>query len=145
MRLVNGILGVGAALLAWGAVWIAESAESETYAHQPLALRGDRVWLESDGETRQLDDVTAFCVECHGLADLGGKSHTLGPEESSHPTGVVYPTDDSEYRAIDKLDPQILLTDGRLTCLSCHAYDAPDHRPVLAVPGGHLCQACHLL
>lgn len=148
MRPVNTILGAAAlcgALLVGGAGWTAESKKSEPYAHQLLTLQGAKIWLQGDGENQPLADVTAFCVECHGGAAPGGESHLIGPEESSHPTGIAYPAEHSEYRAIEELDPGVLLTGGRVTCLSCHAYDSPDHQTVLPVEGGHLCQACHLL
>jgi hypothetical protein len=55
---------------------------------------------------------------------------------------VEYPVGGNGYLPIEELDEKIILVDGRLTCLTCHAATV-DRSLVLPTKAGTLCIACH--
>ncbi len=78
------------------------------------------------------------CVACHVDFDRGNR----------HPVDVAFPTfgfrNAHVLRARRDLPPDVVLRDGRLTCVTCH--DGRSTRPFhLALPAdaGQLCRACH--
>ena len=81
----------------------------------------------------QLDAVARGCMECHN--GVGGASHITIKNASSplqmsgtmnvnHPVGMDYNEHASRkprgYQSRTSLDPNILLVDGTVSCVSCH-------------------------
>lgn len=134
----------------WAAVALTAClAAAAEPAHREIRLDDGRYYLESASGARQLADVTGYCVGCHG-GESGEPTHaeTPGPDIGalgrSHPVDLAYPTDREGLAKPEDLDSRLELSDGELTCLTCHRADAPDHRLVIPARGGELCQACHL-
>jgi hypothetical protein len=94
-------------------------------------------------------DVTVYCTACHGNDTAGTETGDAGHAEESaardHALDVLYPKADPDYRAASELDPGLLLLDDRLTCVTCHAHDDPEHAPVLPTGNSEICRACHLM
>ena len=121
------------------------------------ALSGAHLETRSTGPRRSdlIDEVSLACLDCHdGTVSIdvvssirpvsGFVSHGGGV---SHPIGSMYEKKaarDSSYSPVSLLPPQILLPEGRLGCVSCHApYKEKHGSLVIAREGSRLCFACH--
>ena len=117
--------------------------------HEPLVLREGRLWRTPVTEGNAIAEVTAYCGTCHeDTADAMEGDVAGHPGDSAarnHPVDVAYPEDDPDYRAPADLEPALLLLDGRLSCVSCHAHDDPGHSLALPAEGSEICRACHLI
>ena len=139
------VLGPPAALRAADDV----SAGHPAGEHVPLRLLDG--WLRSTSaeEADEIVDITAYCNSCHGDSGKGAESETTGHAGDSaardHPVDVAYPGADPNYRAPGELDPGLLLLEGRLSCVTCHAHDDPEHALVLPTGNSEICRACHLM
>jgi hypothetical protein len=154
-KLARAWLTVGLGLWAFQ-LGLAGGETPESHTHQPLRLRNGQFFVEAEGQSPRVDDLTAFCLGCHqsGQGETRGQdrpatarlpAHDLGPVEGNHPVDVAYPEEKPGYVALDSLDSRILLSDGHLTCVSCHRPQTPDHALVMPTEQGELCQACHVV
>ena len=147
---VIGALAVGLVLALAAPSTAADPAgEADTAAaHAPLTLVDGRLWTGPDEEGGEIAEVSAYCTACHG-DDGGGESeladHPGWAPLRDHPVDVAYPAADPGYRSAAELAPALLLLDGRVTCVTCHAHDDPGHAPVLPTDGSQICRACHLM
>jgi predicted CXXCH cytochrome family protein len=102
-----------------------------------------------------IDAYSLACMECHneqasnqvGVLQIDSMG-TLNHDSSSmnHPIGRLY--DEAAryggYRKREQLKPEIILPDGRIGCVSCHAGYSNPHGEVLLQSGGSaLCMECH--
>ncbi|GAB4294197.1 MAG: cytochrome c [Desulfuromonadia bacterium] len=136
---------------------IREAQESEK------SVFGGRVdysteFIFATGERQTVDSFSSDCMSCHdGMnapyhdvrirngARRGGLS--LETVLASHPIGMHYGSaayENRSLRGVDELDPNIILADGRVGCLSCHNMLNPD-KFHLVVDNGQsgLCFQCH--
>lgn len=100
-----------------------------------------------------LDPFTLQCLGCHddqggdlqvGVSMAGVVSHS--GSSVNHPIGVNYEraSRGGGYRPAARLPPEILLPDGNVGCVSCHAGYSTRHGKLL-IPndGSGLCLVCH--
>ena len=104
---------------------------------------------------------TRSCMGCHdgtigSLADVtfpstleGFPSAPLAPGSNSHPVDVDYAA--AAQRRPDSFTPvaalprEVLLLDGKITCVTCHHPDSPERfRVALSMDRSALCFSCHL-
>ena len=139
------VLGPPAALRAADEV----SADDPAGEHVPLRLLDGRLHSTSAEEADEIVDITAYCNSCHGDSSEDAESEATGHAGDSvardHPVDVAYPGADPDYRAPGELDPGLLLLEGRLSCVTCHAHDDRDHVLVLPTRSSEICRACHLM
>jgi len=120
-----------------------------------LMVIGTRVFLRSSSGLEAYSSETAACGSCHdgtvaraftSITGGGGLSQASRVEmaATSHPVDVVYPASDPRYVPLPDLDPRLRLTNGSLTCTTCHRKDR-EGRLELALTLDHsrLCLACH--
>lgn len=101
-----------------------------------------------------LDSYTAHCIGCHGdTVKLGGPetkysdyifAHGYGT--MPHPIGFDYDSKAGEgrYRSRDELSSELMLPEGKLSCVTCHrAYDESHGKLVVSNEGSNLCYQCH--
>jgi hypothetical protein len=135
---------------------------------------GEEVEAESGEREGALHDAVRGCLECHD-GSVGGHVAVKSAAEplrfdrlanADHPVGMRY--DDyyrrqpTRYRSRALLDPDIVLVDGVVTCVSCHRLTTdPGTRPGKREDGlasraicpasseltvaRNLCMACHAL
>ncbi len=116
-------------------------------SHTPLVLVDGRLQA-ANPEAERVPDVSAYCNSCHGAGAEAAESpaaHPQGSAAGDHPVDLVYPVADPDYRPAGELDEGLLLLEGRVTCVTCHAHDDPEHAPVLATESSEICRACHLI
>lgn len=114
---------------------------SHTVSSRPFAVEG-------------LDPYSVECMGCHDervtapnlrvtLTD-GLIRHQSG---TNHPVGVDYQQVASharqDYRAIQRVPPEVTLPDGKISCISCHRAYSQKHGAIVAVK--NLCSSCHTL
>ena len=101
-----------------------------------------------------IDNFSIQCMACH--EDLGDAAYRqaagidIGSEiaKTNHPIGRRYTeiTRFGGYRSSTRLPEAILLPDGKLSCVSCHAGYSDSHGAlVLENRADNLCYACHAL
>jgi predicted CXXCH cytochrome family protein len=111
--------------------------------HEPLEVRRGKLFTASGREARPLENVSAYCVECHA-DDLGGAGDHGAPMMRSHPVEIGYDAADGDgLVARDEIDPRLLLLDGKVTCVTCHDARTTDHRLVMPDDQSQLCLECH--
>lgn len=104
-------------------------------------------------ELGEVDILSAGCLACHdgGVSPVSWVNsaaiHTApGTPASSHPVGVDYATSASfgGYRDAFLLPSEMLLPNGKVSCVSCHAVYVADHgAPVVSMSESRLCFSCH--
>jgi predicted CXXCH cytochrome family protein len=60
-----------------------------------------------------------------------------------HPVEVSYPLSDRGYTATQELPSSMLMTEGRVTCVTCHRLDSENHELVVSNRRSALCLTCH--
>ena len=133
------------------AIAMALPATASDWSHPPLEVRKKGIRAGTGKEAVEIADVTAHCLECHG-PDIGAAEaeaaaptpvHSVGGADRSHPVDVVYPKAGQGLTPRGTLDERLLLIEGRMTCVTCHAPEAADHALVIPEAGSQLCIACH--
>ena len=92
----------------------------------------------ADGATAwRLDDGTVSCMSCHDgsvashvtAKSAGSPIQIAGFQTTNHPVGMRYSKhaarDPGGYRSPAVLDDRIVLVDGVVSCVSCHALREP--------------------
>jgi hypothetical protein len=117
--------------------------------HEPLRLVDGRLLSGAGEGASAIADVTDYCLSCHdetaGADDDTATAHPADSEARDHPVDVAYPPADPDYRPPGELDPALVLLAGRITCVTCHAHDDPEHATALPTEGSEICRACHLM
>ncbi|BDG05911.1 hypothetical protein [Anaeromyxobacter oryzae] len=93
--------------------------------------------LEARGFSRQRC-VTAECLSCH--------DGSAAPIRTGHPVDVAYGASWLARRAALRAAPApgLVLTDGRLTCATCHDGGSREPHHLASPPGAAgLCGGCH--
>lgn len=121
--------------------------------HEPLREINGRFFYGVDGELVEVSTVTTYCLSCHdgteGPARQGPSFDEPGNKmlceglPGLHPVEVLYPVDDRGYRATEELPAAIIMTEGRITCVSCHRLDSETHELVVKNRRSALCLTCH--
>lgn len=144
------IVGIATAIVVSFCPPLVSSTETATRVHQPVVLDEGRYHVRVDDENQAIDNVSDYCLECHGGASPDGvktaplAEHLVSGLGRSHPVDVLYPTDDPVYRPVQELDQRLLLLDGRLTCFTCHA-TAVDRGLLAPMEQSRLCVSCHVM
>jgi len=122
----------------------AQSDEAE-FSHSLIQQVKETWVVESEDGAQRIQNLTAYCVACHG--DLkeaaGGKIHGTDSGVHSHPVDQSYPETGTDLVPLNELDRRLLLIDGKMTCITCHSHTAPDRQLVIADAYGKLCISCH--
>jgi predicted CXXCH cytochrome family protein len=90
-----------------------------------------------------LGNTTRFqgCLSCHD-GFIGKNAVAPGLTPGDHKVNVYY-IKKKGYKS--RPDRRIILSDGRVTCLSCHdPYKSEQKRLVMSNEGGRLCLSCHI-
>ncbi|NGZ28518.1 MAG: hypothetical protein G8345_16715 [Magnetococcales bacterium] len=107
------------------------------------------------GRSMAFDSFSSQCIACHTemaggnkieITDMGVVRH--GGSNMSHPLGSQYDLfgPAQGYRLLETLPPQIVLPDGKISCISCHeGYSQIHGKLVISNRGSGLCLACHNL
>ena len=140
-------------LLIWLGLWCSTAAEPGQMQHEPLREINGRVFYGVNGHIVEIPSITAYCLSCHdGIAApsrLGpsdqdrGDRMQCGGMAGSHPVEVHYPASDRGYWAIQELPSAMLMTEGCVTCVTCHRLDSEDHELVVSNRRSALCLTCH--
>lgn len=127
------------------------SQYGEYYADKPFTV-------VKDGETFEVDSFSFDCLSCHdgstspahdisykNAADSGTFS---GSGLRSHPIGTHYGSAsyvNNQLRRLENIDPNMVLVDGKVGCLTCHNplnRNAP--HLVASNDRSNLCLTCHI-
>lgn len=116
-------------------------------------------FIFADGGRQTVDTFSSDCMACHDGVNAryhdvrirNGKRQgpiSLSTVLGSHPIGMHYGSaayENSSLRPVDEMNPNIVLADGRVGCLSCHSMLNPEQFH-LAVDnsGSNLCFQCHI-
>lgn len=103
-----------------------------------------------------LDAYSRKCMECHGenasprLATSIDKRGVVrhASQSANHPIGMLYQKSVAfgGYRPLRMLSSKLLLPDGKVSCVSCHAGYQKEHgKLLLAMAKSALCFECHAL
>jgi len=96
------------------------------------------------------ESVTAFCLSCHQeskkTAQAVAEDRQQAPQMTRlHPMEVKYPRRSRSHRPIEDLYKGIRLTNGKVTCLSCHGGRKRSNHYLSNNPRNpNLCTHCHL-
>jgi predicted CXXCH cytochrome family protein len=100
-----------------------------------------------------IDDVSQQCLGCHDGAVASSaetvRAPGIGTRRESHPLGIAYPPRprpgrEGTFRPAASLDARLILTGGRIGCLTCHdIYSGRESPPVLPNDESRLCSQCH--
>jgi len=138
-RRIKALVAFSAILfLSTGSGPAALAAEDELLFHEPLRVRKKKVFVGRGDEAQELGNASEYCLECHG-----GPSASIGHADQNHPVEIIYPRAEPGYVKRKSLDRRLLLIDGRLSCVTCHDAESPDHALVLPTGADGLCTACH--
>lgn len=118
--------------------------------HQEITIEKGRLVVDSGNEPEEIENLVEYCLACHegsGESPVTSGSapaarHELGSVDRNHPVDVQYPDGRTGYRPADALDTRLVLIEGRMTCLTCHA-STVDRALVLPRERSALCTACH--
>ncbi|MDA8428954.1 MAG: hypothetical protein M0T70_06830 [Geobacteraceae bacterium] len=101
----------------------------------------------SPGQSEQLDQISRECVTCHD----GSSAPTTG---YSHPVGMDYDKSTSfnrrspfkrNYVTRGALNPDVVLIDGKVGCLSCHnPLNPAENHLAMSNENSSLCFSCHI-
>ena len=121
---------------------------------------GDRVFLEKGNDINAFDMTTGTCLQCHDGTIAQGilynnstnsnpqsnftDYHNLHTASNSHPVDVSYPRNNREYINSRQLDKRLVLSDGKITCFTCHAGDYDLVNLSLSNERSRLCLSCHI-
>ena len=145
----RGWLVVSTALTALGLLVGASVAaqDDSSYSHEPVKIGKKKIEVGKGRKARKIDNVSEYCLSCHGDEAAAGRApvpaHSVGSAETSHPTDILYPAEKSGYKGAEKLDPRLVLRQGRMSCITCHDMENPRHELVISAAGSELCIACH--
>jgi hypothetical protein len=104
------------------------------------------------GDISKLDPVSAGCITCHDGSNGPHVSFCLLEQRGlgcgGHIVSVSYvdlAARSEKLREVSSLPPQLLLHDGKITCVTCHGPEPHDGMP-LAIDNidSALCRACHV-
>ena len=106
---------------------------------------GGRTFAPSGIDVVELPTVSSYCASCHDgviaaavhVTSSSSLSTSFG-SVGSHPVDVRYPDGDPGYVPMAQLDPRIHVTDGTVTCTSCHPDDGA-HALVFTNQKSRLC------
>jgi predicted CXXCH cytochrome family protein len=115
-------------------------------------------YTESEVHNRMSRDTTSdSCNSCHDSKDLGVTEAFLTTDLSDdHPVSFTYDStlattdgelkDPSEESGLGGSINDVMLTNGKLECTSCHDVHDPDYVPFLikSNSGSQLCTTCHI-
>jgi hypothetical protein len=148
------VLAAGAAATAWLGATSPQSgvagarSPSGGASAQPRVARpnvhGEACELEHLDRTRT---SALVCTSCHDGTIGPGVEFRMGPDDGgmSHPVevdyGAAYAKQPDKYVPPSELPENVLLVDGKVTCVSCHD-PASTERNHVSRPAS-LCDACH--
>lgn len=99
-----------------------------------------------------IDIFSIQCMSCHeSLSDdlavrITGNVIRHGSERGNHPVGMLYQNSVSYggYRRVSQIPKQVVLPNGKVSCISCHHGYSDNHgKLVMGNEGSKLCFSCH--
>ena len=151
VRLAVIVLAVGA----WFGLEVrcAHADDGSAVHHEPLIVVGDRIFVAASGNVAEIEDITRYCLGCHDGA-IGPARQTLAQSVSGggtgntefpglHPLGVRYPDGGLKFNDLAMLPSSMYLSNGCVTCVSCHDLKREDHALVVSKARSGLCLTCH--
>ena len=106
----------------------------------------EKTWVvETEDGAEPIEDLTAYCADCHGDMETTEKQigHPPGSGVHSHPVDQPYPSAGIGLVPLAELDLRLLLIDGKMTCITCHKHDVHNRQLVIPDAFGELCVSCH--
>ena len=61
----------------------------------------------------------------------------------NHPVNVLYPEDNDDFISVNMLNPQLLLLDRRVVCITCHNNPESKFAVTVTLERSRLCLSCH--
>lgn len=90
----------------------------------------------------EIDPVSAECLSCHDNIDESEMRFHRG-----HVTGIAYEDyldREQDFRNVSSLPQEMVLHEGKITCVTCHGVDPHDDQfLVIDNSGSALCVSCH--
>jgi hypothetical protein len=100
----------------------------------------------------ELDPVSAACIACHDGTSAMSVNYCMVWQKDKPGCGghiisadyVALAAKDKGLRSLPNLPAELVLYEGKITCVTCHGDDP--HNVPFAIDsfGGALCRACHL-
>lgn len=130
----------------------AQADDASAMRHESLIIVGDRIFIEAGEDVSEIGEITIFCLGCHDgatgparqtpeLRPAGGTSCTGLP--GVHPVGARYPTGSMKFSDPESLPSSMYMSDGCLTCVTCHDLLLENHGLVVSNRRSALCLTCH--
>ena len=140
------LLQTAAMVLALAAAFsIGAADDASSYIHDPVRMEKKTWVVETAGGTEPIEDMTAFCTDCHSDLETADNQigHPAGSSVRSHPVDLPYPENGTDLVPLKELNEALLLINGSMACITCHTAEAPDHHLVIPDAFGELCISCH--
>lgn len=113
---------------------------------QFVAVSNDLFRVPSLPADSRLDRYSTECLACHDGGIASATHFTAAADRrpmNSHPVGVPYPSR-SQFAPIPS-DSNIILIDGRVSCVTCHDMVADGYHLAIENDHSRLCFSCHLV
>ncbi len=120
----------------------------------------NRIFIKTGQHLIEYTTHSKTCLQCHDgtiardipfndhqtsrMLELQGIQNYPQMTGKNHPVNVPYPVSDSNFVNKEKLDHRLILTDGEVTCYTCHSGSHGDPRLSIPNNGSRLCLACHI-
>lgn len=120
----------------------------------------NRIIIKTGQHSSEYTKDSKTCLQCHDgtiareipfndhetsrILELQGIQNYPQMTGKNHPLNVAYPVSDSNFVNKEKLDQRLILTDGKVTCGTCHSGSHGDYRLSIPNNGSRLCLACHI-
>jgi predicted CXXCH cytochrome family protein len=108
--------------------------------------------IAAPAELAELDQVSSACIACHNGSTGSAAGFCLQLQGDKNPNGHVVSVSyanstkrNSGLRPAANLPVELVLYEGKITCVTCHGSDPHGSAPLaIANSGSALCRACHL-
>ena len=141
------------ALVAWPLPGSPPEVPARVAAHRDGLLRiGSRSFSVLGSSVVEVGRTSFHCLACHdgtvareAFSVTGSAAKPAPSGGRGHPVDVPYPTWNDHFRPAASLDPRLVLSDGCVSCVTCHGGADPAKKR-LSVPNDRsaLCLCCHL-
>lgn len=129
------------------------TVDSGPMSHETVREVNGRFFLQISDHLEEIDDITSYCLGCHDgkvgparQAQVVTETDVAGGCEGVpqyHPVRVSYPEGDSDFNSTMMLATGMHIVEGRVTCVTCHDCEAPNHKLVVSNRHSALCLTCH--
>lgn len=111
-------------------------------------------------QVKNLDSLSAGCLVCHDgnsaskvrpaiINSHNNRKNAIKMSLAKHPIGMdyeKYSASDASLKSLDEMGQHLNLTEGRVSCLTCHDPLNPGKNHIRVTKSGvDLCSACHTM